>query len=75
MLSMKNERTGIVVERKHEKFKSILLDSQNQAQNSPPKNGTGKLANHQQTGPKTKSKVSFFFNQVKNIVYPRQETR
>ena len=72
---MKNERTGIVVESKLEKFKSILQDSQNQAQNSPPKNGNGKLANHQQTGPKTKSKVSFFFKQVKNIIYPRQETR
>ena len=60
MLSMKNERSGIVVEGKLEKFKFFLLDSQNPAQNSPPKNGTGKLANHQQTGPKTKSKVSFF---------------
>ena len=73
MLSMKNERSGIVVKRKREKFKSVVLESQ--SQNSPPKNGTGKFANHQQTGPKTKSKVSFFFKQVKNVTYLRQETR
>ena len=37
---------------------------ENQAQNSPPKNG--KFANHQmqQTGPKTKSKVSLLVEQT-----------